>query len=484
MATVAALVSIRSALDGAKMTALHWRIWLLSAMGVFLDAFDLFIIGVALPIIAHQLGASPAATGLIAAASPLGAIFGAAIAGQIADRIGRKLVFAVDLGMFILFALLSAIAPNVGFLIFFRFLLGVAIGADYPISSSYVAEFMPARVRGRMMVGALSFQAIGAVAGAAVGLTLLVTDLAGDGVWRWMLAAGVLPAFVVLILRRGSPESPRWAQAHGMGDEAAEVTRRLCGGQSVSAEATLEPALPASALFSPRFLRRTILALVPWFLMDLALYGIGLFTPTILSIIDVGGESAAGLQVWLAKDIRSTEGAIVLDLFLVIGFVMALLTIDRWGRLLLQKLGFLGMTAGLLIVAAGAAGGAGNKNYALIIGGFALFNVLVNAGPNSTTWTLPSELFPTSLRGSANGLAAAAGKLGAAVGIFFLPVLEDAWGLTLLMIAVAAVCFLGYLVTAIFGAGLETNGRALEGSEVGGRKSEDVGVPWPALGAP
>lgn len=455
--------SMHRALDDAVMTPPHWRIWLLAAMGVFLDAFDLFIIGVAMPIIARDLGAGPALTGLIAAASPLGAIFGAAIAGHLADRLGRKLVFAVDLGMFVLFALLSALAPNVAILIGFRFLLGVAIGADYPISSSYVAELMPARLRGRLMVGALSFQAVGAVVGAGVGLLLLGLDAGGDGVWRWMLAAGVIPALVVLVLRRDAPESPRWAQEHGQFAEAEAITRRLTG-QQVSVTAPVEAALPPRALFSPRFLRRTILALVPWFLMDLALYGIGLFTPTMLTLINLGGESADGVQLWLARDIRATEGALVLDLFLVIGFVIALLTIDRWGRLILQKIGFLGMAAGLLIVAAGAMGGAGAENPALIIGGFALFNVLVNAGPNATTWTLPAELFPTSLRGSASGLAAAAGKLGAAVGIFFLPVLEDAWGLAPLMVGVAAVSLLGFAVTVLCGAGLETSGQALEGA--------------------
>lgn len=457
-------ITVHEALDRAPLTRLHWRFWVLAAMGVFLDSFDLFIIGVALPVIARAFDAAPAETGLIAAASPIGAIFGAAIAGHIADRIGRKLVFAVDLGLFVTFALLSAIAPNLPFLIVFRLLLGVAIGADYPISSSYVAELMPARVRGRMMVGALSFQAIGAVVGAAFGLGLLVGDIGGDDVWRWMLAAGAAPALAVLILRRGCPESPRWAQEHGLSQEAAAVTRQLCGAVEIAVESPAGPSMPVCALFSPRYLRRTILALVPWFLMDLALYGIGLFTPTILSIINVGGESPAGLQPWLAKDIRSTEGALVLDLFLVIGFVIAILTIERFGRLMLQKTGFVGMAVGLLVVSAGAAAGVGHENYALILLGFAIFNLLVNAGPNSTTWTLPSELFPTSLRASISGLAAGAGKLGAAVGIFFLPILEDAWGLAPLTAAMAGMCLLGFLVTAVFGAGLETAGRALEGA--------------------
>jgi hypothetical protein len=97
-----------------------------------------------------------------------------------------------------------------------------------------------------MMVGALSFQARGAVVGAAVGLGLLVGEIRGDDVWRWMLAAGAVP---VLILRRGCPESPRWAQEHGLTQEAAAVTRQLCGDVELAVEPPAGPSLPPGALF-------------------------------------------------------------------------------------------------------------------------------------------------------------------------------------------------------------------------------------------
>jgi MFS family permease len=464
-----AVATIHGAIDAARMTPLHWRIWLLASMGVLLDAFDLFIIGVALPLIEAEFAPSVVEVGLVGAASPVGAIVGAAVAGRLADRFGRRLVFAVDLGLFVVFAVLSALAPSVAWLIGFRFLLGVAIGADYPISSSYVAEFMPSRVRGRMMVGALSFQAIGAVFGAVVGLAILLS--VGSGGWRWMLAAGVVPALVVLVLRRDSPESPRWAQEHGRGDEAAAITRRLTGAEVVREEAPAarQPTAAATAvpsirsLLAPPLRQRTILAVVPWFLMDVALYGIGLFTPTILGVLAVAGAGPTDAPSFVARDVRATEGAAALDLFLVLGFGLALVLIDRWGRLRLQALGFAGMAVGLLMVAAGVGG---QTNLPLVLAGFALFNVLVNMGPNATTWTLPTELFPTALRASASGIAAAAGKAGAALGIFALPLLRDAWGLAPLMIAVAAVCAVGLAVTLAFGGGLETRGRGLE--EAGG----------------
>src|SRR5207249_1104095 len=136
------------------------------------------------------------------------------------------------------------------------------------ISSSYVSEFMPARLRGRMLVSGFSFQALGSLAGAAVGLTVLLVHPQPDA-WRWMLAAGVLPALIVAILRSDLPESPRWCLAHGRGAEAATVTSALLGRQVVAGERT-ETRLPYRTLFTPQYLRRTILATVPWFLMDIA----------------------------------------------------------------------------------------------------------------------------------------------------------------------------------------------------------------------
>jgi MFS family permease len=452
--------SVASALDDAPLTRAHWHIWFLAAMGIFLDAYDLFTVAVALPLIEREFSPGAWTLGLVAGAAPLGAIAGAAGAGRLTDIFGRRMIFIIDLAAFVLFAALSAFAWDVWSLIAFRFLLGVAVGADYPISSAYVAEFMPARVRGRMLAGAFSFQAVGALAGAAMGLIVLLIYPEG-GAWRIMLASGILPALLILLFRRESPESPRWAQAHGRSDEAAAVVSRMVG-QSVTATATAEPALPFRALFSSRFLRRTALVTIPWFLMDIGLYGVGLFTPTILGVLGLADKDPTRAVSFITKDIRSTEGSMFLDLFLILGFAIAIWLVDRWGRLRLQTLGFVGMAAGMLIVAMGSSM---NENKALIFLGFALFNLLVNAGPNATTFALPTELFPTSIRASAHGLAAAAGKLGAAIGIFLLPVLRDDWGLSTLMVVVAGVCFLGFVLSRVLGAGLETTGRALDAHE-------------------
>lgn len=148
---------------------------------------------IALPLIVVQFSPSPLALGAVGAASIIGAIFGALIGGKLYDRFGRKKVFMVDLVIFIVFATLSTVAWNLESLILFRFLLGVGIGADYPICASYVSEFMPKRIRGRMLIAAFSVQAVGIFAAAAVGL-LILAMYPSDAAWRWMLAAGAIPA--------------------------------------------------------------------------------------------------------------------------------------------------------------------------------------------------------------------------------------------------------------------------------------------------
>lgn len=446
--------TLHGILDDAQLTRTHWKVWFLSAMGVFLDGFDLFIIGVALPLIVHSMGITKEWIGLVGAAAPLGAMVGAFTLGRYTDKLGRKAMYLFDLVFFVVFAGLSAVAWNVDSLLIFRFLLGIGIGADYPISSTYVSEFMPKKIRGRMLSGAFSFQALGALFGAAVGLAILMLHPSPDA-WRYMLAVGVIPAIIVMILRTSVPESPRWYLAQGKVEKAGEIARKLTG-KVAGITAQAETQLRYKVLFSREYIRRTILATVPWFLMDIGLYGIGVFTPTILAVMAFTGHGS-----FIHKDILSTQGAVFLDIFLVVGFALSILLIERWGRIRLQWLGFLGMTVAMVLLAlVGVPKGASGGTVVLVFIGFALFNLMVNMGPNATTWILPTEVFPTNLRASGHGLAAASGKFGAAIGIFLLPVVEKNLGIgwTLAMVAIAS--FLGLVITWLFG--VETQGRSLE----------------------
>ena len=468
--------TLTDALDDAPFTLKHAHIWFLSSMGIFLDGFDLFVMSIALPLIITRFSASPLAQGAVGAASVVGAIFGALIGGRLCDKFGRKKVFLADLIIFIVFAVLSSFAWDLGSLILFRFLLGIGIGADYPICASYVCEFMPTRIRGRMMIAAFSFQAVGIFAAAAFGLFILAVHPVGSA-WRWMLVAGAAPALLILVLRRTVPESARWHIQRGEWKLAMGVVRHLIPDFTIKGE-TKPPVKDAvkdepekrawhshladyAGLFSRQNLRRTILVTVPWFLMDFAFYGVGIFTPILIA--SFMGSNAAGFN-FIAQDFFSTEYTVFLDIFLVIGFILNILFIEKIGRIRLQLAGFIGMAAGMFILAASQSGS--QTITALAFVGFGLFNLLMNWGPNATTFLLPAELFPTRLRGTAHGFASALAKVGAACGIVFVPVMKASCGVQATIIMMGVICVVAFVVTWL--TRIDMTGRSLEDLENGG----------------
>ena len=463
--------SIGKALDNARFTGLHRRFWFLAGLGIMLDGFDFFIIGVANPLIKEDFGATAWQTGLVSSAAIVGAIFGAMFLGPLGDKIGRRKIFKYDLIMFVVFSVACMVAPDLWTLIASRFFLGVAIGLDYPIAASYLAEILPKANRGRMLVSAFALQAVGMLLGALVGVVILLILPEVDS-WRWMLGFGIVPALIIIWLRRSVPESPRWLAQNGQEAEAIEVTERLTGEKVHVSDKDREKAEESSeglqALFQPRLFkgdlrRRTIFTSVPWFLMDIATYGVGIFTPTLLAALALAGPNST----FIADDIAATEGTALLDIFLVLGFVAAIFTVEKLGRVKLQILGFSLMGVGLLILGIAAAlPGGGDDHLALVFLGFAIFNFFMNMGPNATTYALPAEVFPSEVRAAGHGFAAGLAKLGAALGVFFFPILLDAWGQAALLFALAGVTILALIITWAFR--IETMGKSLD--EISGRK--------------
>ncbi len=442
---ISALKSFEQHLDDTPFTKTQRKVWILSAMGVLLDGFDFFIIGVALPLIAHDFHMNATTKGLVAVAAVAGAFFGALVFGQVADKMGRKGMFLVDIILFVVFSAASAAAWNPASLIVFRFLLGIGIGADYPIGVSYIAECVPTRLRGRLIVGAFAFQALGSLLGVLVGLLILKAYPAMDA-WRWMLAFGVLPAVVVVLMRDGLPESVRWHLARGNYEKASHAASALLESPiTLNAQNSppVERGMSFKSLFKKRYLRRTIFASVPWFLQDISTYGIGIFTPTIMAAMALSTGAT-----FVAKDIGATEGAAAVDLLLVVGFMLAIILVHYISRVTLQIVGFMGMALGLLMVAASSLFAThSDGQMGMIFGGFMVFNMFMNMGPNATTYLLSGETFPTSIRATGAGFAASMAKFGAVLGTFFFPVLKAQIGIPVLLVALAVASALAASVT-------------------------------------
>ncbi|MBF2098777.1 MAG: MFS transporter [Gloeomargaritaceae cyanobacterium C42_A2020_066] len=443
------------------LSAMQWRIWALAAMGKFFEGMVIFLTGVALPLIEKDFSMTAGRAGSVAAASLFGILVGASLFGNLADRLGRKLVFITEMGVFALFVGLTALAWNVASLTVFLFCVGVALGADYPTAHLMISESIPSRYRGRMVLGAFAFQSVGSLGGVLLGLLVLQVDPT-VGAWHWMYAALVIPGLVVACLRTQIPESAHWLISRNAPVAAHRAAKSLLS-RSVALVPPPTPGLShptrqgIQQLFTPQTIRATSLASVPWFLQDLATYGIGIFTPTILATLFTQEKPD-----YILKDIVATQGAGVIDLFLLIGFLTALPLVDRLGRIPLQIIGFVGCGVGLWIASLSAAvipTGHELKVF-LVFSGFILFNFMTNLGPNAMTYVLAGEVFPVAFRGIGAGFAASFAKIGAVLTAFFFPILRHQIGTANLLYGLVATSLLGALVTCLLR--IEPNGRNLE----------------------
>jgi MFS family permease len=432
----------------------------LSTGGTLLDGFVIFVLGVAMPLIIAEFHLAPDVVGLIGASLVVGAVFGAGLGGPIADHLGRKKLMLADMIIVSAGAATSALANGSVMLFIGQLLVGVGVGIDFPVSSSYISEVLPKRTRARMMVATIACQSVGMLL-AAVTTLVLLRNVDSAQTWRLFLATEGVVAFLFFFLRLSEPDSPHWLMARGRFVEAAQafirimpeqreavlqITRNV-GNQSLAT--VVAPAKPPgiAILFSRAYRARTALVAVPWFLMDIATYGVGLFTPIILGAIDISGQRSGVI----AHDLADARGSSAIDLFLFLGFLLGIWAVPRFGRIRMQAIGFASMTVGMLLLMIAVHLSNSSLQIPLVFAGFILFNLLMNAGPNSTTFTLAPILFPTQLRATASGFAAAVAKIGATFGVFVLPILKGKFGVPAVLGMVVAVSVLGLVVTLVFG---------------------------------
>ena len=213
-------------------------------------------------------------------------------------------------------------------------------------------------------------------------------------------------------------------------------------------------------LFIGKYLRGTILTSVPWFLQDLSTYGIGIFTPVIIGLAFGQAGHDHNVASIIHADLIGARGTALIDVGFLVGIAVAIVLADRWGRIPLQVIGFIGCAAGLLLAALGGGGDQSTDHLVLIVAGFLLFQFMTNFGPNATTYLLAGEVFPTRIRGLGAGFAAASGKVGAVITAFFFPTLLKAWGTERLLMVLVITSLLGAVVTWLYR--IETKGLDLE----------------------
>jgi len=443
-------------MDRPAKRGFHTKLLIACCGGPFLDGYVMSIIGVALLGVAEQLNPTTTESGLIGAASLIGIFFGASVFGFLTDRIGREKMYALDLVVLVVGCAMSVFVTAPWQLIVLRFVIGAAIGADYPIATSLLTEFTPSKKRGFMVgMSAVAWSA-GAVFAYIVG-ALFVGISGGNDHWRLLLATAAVLGVIVILMRRGIPESPRWLLQNGRIADAEAVVKKIYGVtvdlSSVRIDDAPEKKGDLRLYFRGEYLRRLIMCSALYLAVVTPLYALLTFLPAILSGFSISGDGPTGLMV----------ETVIIGL-IVAGSIPALFLVERWGRrpVAVIPLGIMVIPlAGLWLWAGGPLW--------FIVAMFCIY-AFVSGGPSILVWIYPNELFPTEFRATAVGIATSVSRFGAATGTYLLPLSMASLGTgttTLFGAILTAVAFVICLVMAP-----ETKGKSLEEvSSVGSQAS-------------
>ncbi|MGW0552268.1 MFS transporter [Streptomyces altiplanensis] len=424
--------------DARRVRRFETRIAVCAGGGEVCDGWVLGVVGAALPLARDDLRLSALETGLVGSASLVGLFFGGLVFGWLTDKVGRQKMYLIDLLVFLVGSLLQLVVQDAAQLLLVRLVMGAAVGADYAIAGALVAEFAPARRRGRLLASLIVFWYVGYTLATAFGIAM--TSLTDDGsVWRWILASSAIPSLVVLLARLGTPESPSWLASKGRVAEAEAISERWLGRKLPRPETGTEQVKTSHrALFSPPYLRRTLFTSLFWLCQVTPFFAISTFAPQVLGLLGAPNDGI---------------GELLLNAFLLVGCLTGMAVINRVSRRNLLIWPF-GVTAGALLVL-GLWPHAPQGAVAVCFGVFALFH----AGSSVLQAVYPSEVFPTEIRATGIGFAAAVSRIGAAFGTFLIPLGLQAWGVSAVMMFGCALSVAGALVSIAWAP--ETSGLSL-----------------------
>ncbi|CAF2140366.1 hypothetical protein BRARA_B02269 [Brassica rapa] len=511
---------VLSALDAARIQWYHFKAIIVAGMGLFTDAYDLFCIAPVLKMISKiYYDNQPVGTAVLStsyAIALLGTALGQLIFGYLGDRVGRTRVYGLCLLIMVLSSFgcgfsvcttrRSCVMASLGF---FRFVLGLGIGGDYPLSATIMSEFANKKTRGAFIAAVFSMQGLGILMSSAVTMavckafknagegSLEITRAAGietlapaeaDIAWRLILMIGALPAALTFYWRMLMPETARYTAL--VENNATQATKDMQRVMSVTMTPPIpeedsssetpqqQPSSSSYKLFSRRFLslhgRDLFAASANWFLVDVVFYTSNLL---LAQIFNFSNKHPNSTNVYDSAFEVAKVAAIVAACSTIPGYWFTVYFIDRVGRVKIQIMGFFIMA--LVYLAAGIPYSwyrskhekSNDKGFMVLYGLIFFFS---NFGPNTTTFIIPAELFPTRFRSTCHGISGAAGKLGAIVGIVgFLwatkhkhyeeDVFPDVKRVRIAFLILGGVCIAGVLVTYFFTR--ETMGRSLEDNE-------------------
>jgi putative MFS transporter len=426
---------VREINESPRHAGLTRMIGIIALGGFFIDAYDFTSLSAGAVQLKEEFNLDASTFGLVTGVMAFGAIIGAFSGGYFVDRFGRLRMFLINILLFVVATIGAALAPNYGFLILFRFLIGVGVGLDVPVAMAFLAEFMAMKKKGRWVESAAAMWSTATIVGLLVALLL---NNAGVGVelWRWAVGLGAVPAVVVLILRfRYMSESPMWAASRGDLPEAARILTRINGrpyevdpdAAVIVADAAKSPSFLSQLgrLFAPKYRRRSILIVIMSATQSIQFSSVGFYLPLI-----VFSFLANNVQVSLLASIASNACGLV-------AAILAGSLVNRLGLRRLSIVGFSGVAVILILL------GIWGPSLPAIIGValLALFIGFHTFGPGSTAQSFSALSYPTEIRGAGAGLSQASNRTGSLLALYLVPVLLASFGLytTLLLLLVAPV---------------------------------------------
>ncbi|MDR2587009.1 MAG: MFS transporter, partial [Coriobacteriales bacterium] len=441
-------MDIARRIDSLPMTPFLRKVIFLVGIGWLFDAMDQGMVSGVIAAIGVDWTLSAAQLGFLGSAGMLGMILGAALSGIASDRWGRRTVVMFTLALFSVGSALSGLSVSYEMLLICRFLTGFGLGGELPAASTLVSEFSPVASRGRNVVILESFWAWGWIAAALV--AYLVIPPFG---WRVAFFVGAVPALFAAVLRFAVPESPRYLETRGRHHEADELVRTMEEQAGIATTKRQSDGLPEAAghdslfsifkrLWSRRYLRSTVVLWVLWLGINFGYYGFVLWTPSLLM--------AQGFSM-----VKSFEFTLLMCIAQLPGYFVAAFLIEKLGRKPTLTIFFAGTA-----LAAWLFGHAATEPQILAFGCLLYFFAL---GAWGCVYSYTPELYPTDIRGSGTGWAAAVGRIGAMVAPMALPVLITFFGsengFTSIFVLLTGVFLVTALVVGILGR--ETKGIAL-----------------------
>ncbi|WP_040312563.1 MFS transporter [Gleimia coleocanis] len=385
----------------------------LIAFGEFIDGYDLAVIGVAMVFLSSSFSLTPADKGLLVAISFIGTAVGLIFFGDLSDRIGRKKVFAFNLWVFIVTAILAGAITQVWMLWVLRFLIGVAIGMDLSTSSAYLAEIAPKARRGRITGSLLNIMLVlGAMFAILLAMALyaVVPEAHYDWIWRGMFVFAAIPAAIVLLLRKKLPESPRWLIQNGETEKAWKIIRALGLEDEMKEVRPRKTNREYRKLFHGDARRRVLVCTAFFMLNSTAGPVVSFLGPVIFA--EAGVPASANLLISLLANV-------VAFLALFIGAYF----IDRVNR---RNLGLI--TAAILTVVAAVLGLMGALSNVILFAAFVIWSFTTYFGPGMLALVWSVEAYPTELRGFGAGFTQSMARVMSATVSFLVPVLVAKYG--------------------------------------------------------